>query len=89
MGYQICRILHQRHGTVYIAGRSKNKADAAISAIRKESTLSKVRLEFLELDLADLASVANAAGDFMSCEDRLDVLTNNASVCEPPAGSKT
>ncbi|KAM0421301.1 hypothetical protein ACHAPT_010830 [Fusarium lateritium] len=89
VGYQLSRILHQRHGTVYIAGRSKHKADTAISAIKKANTSSQGRMEFLELDLADLASVAKAATDFMSREDRLDVLTNNAGVCEPPAGSKT
>ncbi|KAM6530428.1 short-chain alcohol dehydrogenase [Fusarium falciforme] len=89
VGYQLSRILHQRHGTVYIAGRSKQKADAAILAIKKENPSSQGRLEFLELDLADLASVAKAASDFMSREDRLDVLTNNAGVCEPPVGSRT
>ncbi|KAI8664627.1 hypothetical protein NCS57_00504000 [Fusarium keratoplasticum] len=89
VGYQLSRILHQRHGIVYIAGRSKQKADAAISAIEKENSSSQGRLEFLELDLADLASVAKAASDFMSREDRLDVLTNNAGVCEPPVGSRT
>lgn len=89
MGYQLSRILYQRHGTVYIAGRSKQKADAAISAIKKDNASSRGRLEFLELDLADLASVAKAASDFMSREDRLHVLTNNAGVCEPPVGSRT
>ncbi|KAH7268892.1 hypothetical protein B0J15DRAFT_545736 [Fusarium solani] len=89
VGYQLSRILHQRHGTVYIAGRSKQKADAAISAIKKENPSSRGRLEFLELDLANLASVAKAASDFMSREDHLNVLTNNAGVCEPPIGSRT
>ena len=89
MGYQLSRILHQRHGTVYIAGRSKQKADAAISAIKKENPSSRGRLVFLELDLANLASVAKAASDFMSREDHLNVLTNNAGVCEPPIGSRT
>lgn len=74
---------------MYIAGRSKQKAEAAISEIEKENPSSRGRLEFLELDLADLASVARAASDFMSREDRLDVLTNNAGVCEPPVGSRT
>ncbi|KAL2679348.1 hypothetical protein Neosp_010121 [[Neocosmospora] mangrovei] len=87
VGYQLSRILHQRHGTVYIAGRSKQKAQAAISAIEKENPSSRGRLEFLELDLADLASVATAASDFMSREDRLDVLTNNAGGHELQMGT--
>lgn len=46
-------------------------------------------MEFLKLDLADLPTIKGSVEDFMSREQRLDVLTNNAGVMTPPVGSKT
>lgn len=43
----------------------------------------------LNLDLADLKSIPKAAQEFLSKEDRLDVLVHNAGLMTPPAGSKT
>lgn len=37
-------------------------------------------LHFLKLDLQDLQSIKNTAADFMSRENRLDLLINNAGV---------
>lgn len=42
---------------------------------------------FLEVDLANLASIKPAVEEFMSKESRLDTLTNNAGVMVPPPGS--
>lgn len=89
VGYELSKILYQRNGTVYVAGRSKEKAEKAISTLQKEVYDSSGRLEFLQLDLADLPTVPKSAADFMSRESRLDVLVNNAGVMTPPAGSKT
>ena len=52
----------------------------AIKDIKSANPESKGRLEFLELDLADLPTVKKAADEFMSRESRLDVLTNNAGI---------
>lgn len=32
-GYELCKILYQRHGVVYVAGRSQSKAEEAIEKI--------------------------------------------------------
>ena len=45
------------------------------------------RLEFLHLDLADLATIQTSATDFLAREQRLDVLTNNAGIMQPPKGT--
>ncbi|KAF1349820.1 hypothetical protein BDV97DRAFT_389916 [Delphinella strobiligena] len=87
LSYELSRILYSRNGTVYVAGRCKEKADRAIKAIRSINPESKGRLEFLQVDLADLTTIKKAADEFMSKESRLDVLTNNAGVMKPPAGS--
>ena len=65
---------------MYVAGRSNDKAEKAISKIKAEYPNSKGRLEFLLLDLADLSTIRHAAESFMARESRLDVLTNNAGV---------
>ena len=87
-GKELSKILYGKNGTVYVAGRSKEKADAAIEEINKAHPSSDGKLEFLKVDLADLASVKASADDFLNREQRLDVLTNNAGVMIPPVGSK-
>ncbi|KAK5121599.1 hypothetical protein LTR85_004771 [Meristemomyces frigidus] len=89
VGKELCKMLYQKNGTVYVAGRSPEKADAAIDEIKKAYPSSDGKLEFLKLDLADLPTIKASAEDFQKREQRLDVLTNNAGVMTPPVGSKT
>lgn len=86
-GKELANILFQRNGTVYVAGRSKSKADAAIQELKAANPNSKGRLLFLHLDLADLTTIKSAVEEFQKNESRLDVLTNNAGVMTPPLGS--
>jgi NAD(P)-dependent dehydrogenase (short-subunit alcohol dehydrogenase family) len=88
-GLELAKILYQRNGTVYIAGRSKDKADKAIKLMRTAHPHSKGKAEFLYLDLADMRSIKPAVERFLSLEKRLDTLTNNAGIMAPPFGSKT
>ncbi|KAK5689112.1 short-chain alcohol dehydrogenase [Elasticomyces elasticus] len=88
-GKELSKILYQKNGTVYVAGRSKEKASAAIDEIRKAYPSSDGHLEFLKVDLADLPTIKGSVEDFLSRESRLDVLTNNAGVMTPPKGSIT
>ncbi|MCJ1238238.1 hypothetical protein MMC14_006227 [Varicellaria rhodocarpa] len=82
-------MLYKAGGRVYIAGRSKNNADDAITAIKASaSSISAVgQLEFLYLDLQYLSTIKPAAEQFQSQERKLDVLWNNADVSLPPLGS--
>ncbi|KAF4303081.1 short-chain dehydrogenase [Botryosphaeria dothidea] len=89
IGYELCKILYRKNGTVYIAGRSKEKFDEAEARIRAEIPTSSGSLTFLQLDLANLDAIKASADDFLSKEKRLDVLVNNAGVMFPPDGSKT
>ncbi|KAK3714256.1 short-chain alcohol dehydrogenase [Vermiconidia calcicola] len=86
-GYQLAKILYQRNGVVYLAGRNKDKADKAIKNLQAAHPSSKGRVEFLKVDLADLTTIKPAVEEFTQKESRLDVLTNNAAVMVPPAGS--
>ena len=60
---------------VYIAGRSEEKGTEAITKLREET--GKNQVYFLKLDLADIQSVIVAAQEFISKEQRLDMLFNN------------
>ena len=88
VGYQVASILYGRNAKVYVAARTESKALAAIDAIKKEHPSSKGKLEFLRLDLSDLSTIKASADDFLSREDKLHWLNNNAGVMVPPKGSK-
>ncbi|KIX03286.1 uncharacterized protein Z518_06838 [Rhinocladiella mackenziei CBS 650.93] len=88
VGYQVTQILYARNAKVYVAARTESKALAAIEAIKKDHPASKGQLEYLYLDLSDLKTIKASAENFMSHEDKLHWLDNNAGVMVPPAGSK-
>ncbi|OMP87353.1 putative oxidoreductase, partial [Diplodia seriata] len=87
VGLELVKILYAKNATVYVAGRSADKASAAIATVKEAG--GGGRVEFLQLDLAQLASIKKSADEFLAKEQRLDVLTNNAGVMFPPKGSKT
>jgi len=69
--------------------RNEEKATKAIIDIKSKCPQSKGELVFLHLDLGDLTTIKKSAEEFLSKEDKLDILWNNAGVMAPPAGSKT
>jgi len=72
-----------RHGAeVFLACRSRPRAEAAASSIRAE--VRDAALELLDLDLADLASVRAAAASFCAKRGALHLLVNNAGVMALP-----
>ncbi|OQE95366.1 hypothetical protein PENNAL_c0002G00899 [Penicillium nalgiovense] len=86
VGFEICRILYRAGGTVYLAGRSEQKALDAISKIKSLCTPTSPRgnIMFLPLSLDDLTTIKPAVKRFTTAESRLDVLFNNAGVSNPP-----
>ncbi|KAF2096203.1 putative steroid dehydrogenase [Rhizodiscina lignyota] len=87
IGFELCRILYQASATVYLAGRSENNAQTAISRIKALPAASPGELKFLEVSLDDLNTLKPAVDAFTAAESRLDVLFNNAGVSNPPHGS--
>lgn len=86
LGKETAKELLKRNAKVYIAARSKEKAEEAIRELEKETGQ---KAHFLELDLADLRSVKTAAEDFMRRESQLHILYNNAGVMLPPVDQIT
>jgi retinol dehydrogenase-12 len=89
VGFELAKLLYQKNCTIYIAGRRAEQALKAIDVIKSTYPLSEGRLEFLPLDLADLATIKTSAAEFLSKEKRLDILWNNAGVLGAAKGSKS
>lgn len=90
IGFKVAEILYAKGGKVYIAGRSQKKGQDAIEAIQRTAVPQsdgEGALEFLLLNLDDLASIKESVNVFRSKESRLNVLINNAGVSQPPLGS--
>ncbi|KAJ6035457.1 Short-chain dehydrogenase/reductase SDR [Penicillium canescens] len=69
---------------IYMGARSIKKAEEAIIDIKRE--VSSAEIVFLDIDLASFASIKRAAETFLSTNDRLDILINNAGIFAAPPG---
>jgi protochlorophyllide reductase len=78
LGREIAVGLAGAGATVVLACRNGDRAAAAADAIR--AAQPGAELAIAELDLADLASVADFAERFAAGHDRLDLLVNNAGL---------
>jgi NAD(P)-dependent dehydrogenase (short-subunit alcohol dehydrogenase family) len=84
IGFETAAALAAKNATVVMACRNRQKAEDAMDKIRERTPDAK--LEFIELDLASLASVERFAAAYRAGHERLDLLINNAGVMVPPLG---
>ena len=82
IGKKTVRALAGRGARIVMAGRSEEKNRAAMKEIADET--GNTDLDFIPLDLGDLASVRSAAATFLASGEPLHVLINNAGL----AGSR-
>lgn len=82
LGYEDALELSCAGCEIIIAGRNKEKGDAAVANIRTQVPSARVRFE--QLDLASLDSVSDFAFRLSNQCDALDLLINNAGVMVPP-----
>ena len=80
IGYDAARALASRGIKLTLACRSMDKAERARARILAESSAPPELVDVLELDLADLASVGDAASKFLERGEALDILINNAGL---------
>ncbi|WP_183097718.1 SDR family oxidoreductase [Nocardioides pelophilus] len=78
IGKETARSLAGRGARVVLAGRSEERTRAAMTEIADETGNSD--LDYLRLDLGDLASVRSAAETFLAGGEPLHVLINNAGL---------
>jgi len=82
IGYWTCLHLARAGADVVMACRSMQRAQAALTDLRKATPYGQ--FEILQMDLSDQASVRNAASEFLSKHQRLDILCNNAGIALAP-----
>jgi NAD(P)-dependent dehydrogenase (short-subunit alcohol dehydrogenase family) len=84
IGLETASILAARGATVVLACRDNNKARGAADQILARAGTDPANVHLVQLDLASLDSVREAAGRIRSAFDRVDLLINNAAVMRPP-----
>ena len=84
IGFEIARGLLAAGCRVYIGARDAAKGQQAAAELAAEGDA-----RFLELDLANPATLAAAAAHLQRAEGRLDILVNNAGINVPGDGSPT
>jgi NAD(P)-dependent dehydrogenase (short-subunit alcohol dehydrogenase family) len=84
IGFEAARAMAGRGGNVVMACRNIEKSADAYEKVRKESPGDSV--ELMHLDLADLSSVREFAGETREKYPRIDILVNNAGIMVPPYG---
>jgi NAD(P)-dependent dehydrogenase (short-subunit alcohol dehydrogenase family) len=82
LGLETARALAAHGTTVILACRNLEKATAAKMGIQQ--SVPNAKLEVIQLDLADLASVRAFATAFKTKFEHLDILVNNAGIMGPP-----
>ena len=82
IGFETTKGLAAKGAEVVLACRNLEKANLATKEIH--SMVRKAKLEIIQLDLADLASVRRFADTFKSKYQSLDLLINNAGIMIPP-----
>ncbi|KAI0650306.1 NAD-P-binding protein [Trametes meyenii] len=80
IGRETVKRLLIKNAKVYIATRSKQRAERAIEELREETGKEAL---FLQLDLGDLDAVKKAAEEFKQRESQLDALYLNAGILYP------
>ncbi|PWY62094.1 short chain dehydrogenase [Aspergillus eucalypticola CBS 122712] len=84
LGYEtICQLGKNNPGRIYLASRSRTKAEQAMTQLNQENP-GHTEIRFLQLDLASFESVKEAAAGFLRQETRLDILINNAGIMITP-----
>ncbi|XP_038128429.1 dehydrogenase/reductase SDR family member 13-like [Cyprinodon tularosa] len=68
----------KRGARVILACRSKQRGEAALQDVKRESGSNQI--VFMQLDLGSLKSIRSFAENFLKSEPRLDILINNAGV---------
>ncbi|MBT7074519.1 MAG: SDR family NAD(P)-dependent oxidoreductase, partial [Anaerolineae bacterium] len=81
-GFSATKFMSAKGATVVMACRNPEKAKKALQSIKNENPSAK--LEFIPLELSSLASIEKFAETFKAKYPSLDILINNAGMCQTP-----
>jgi NAD(P)-dependent dehydrogenase (short-subunit alcohol dehydrogenase family) len=87
IGVETARALHVAGMTVYLGVRDLDRGQKVVDDIMQNADASnKAQVHLIKLSLDSLESVRQAAKDFLSHSQKLNVLVNNAGVMAAPEG---
>jgi NAD(P)-dependent dehydrogenase (short-subunit alcohol dehydrogenase family) len=81
-GFAAAKFMSAKGATVVMACRNPDKANKALQSIKNDNAESK--LDFIQLDLGSLASIKRFSEEFKQKYPSLDILINNAGMCQTP-----
>ncbi|PHO02744.1 oxidoreductase [Rhodobacteraceae bacterium 4F10] len=87
-GFQATRILLAKGAHVVMLNRSAEKSAVAVKALKDEFGAG-AKVGFVQMDLADLASVRDAAAEVLNTVPRIDALICNAAIAQVPTRELT
>ncbi|NNC79064.1 MAG: SDR family oxidoreductase [Acidimicrobiales bacterium] len=87
-GFQASRILLTKGAKVVMLNRSAEKSTAAIAELKEEFG-ADADVSFVRMDLAELASVRDAAAEVLETVPQIDALICNAAIAQVPTQKLT
>jgi len=87
IGKETARVLAFMGATVILACCDVDATPAVVEELKKDTQNTKI--EFIEMDLADLKSIKRFADEFKRKYDKLNLLINNAGVMAIPKRQET
>ncbi len=82
-GYQAARILLSKKASVVMLNRSAQKSTAAVNELKQEFG-AEADVSFIRMDLAELATVREAAAAVLNNVPKIDALICNAAIAQVP-----
>ncbi|MCG8328977.1 MAG: SDR family oxidoreductase [Chitinophagales bacterium] len=82
-GFEASKILLSKGAEVVMLNRNETKSAKAISDLKAELG-PNVKVSFIKMDLAELASVRNAAAEVIKKASKIDALICNAAIAQVP-----
>ena len=83
VGFEAAKILLSKGAEVVMLNRNEAKSAKAISDLKAELG-ANVKVSFIKMDLAELASVRNAAEEVIKTVSKIDALMCNAAIAQVP-----
>ena len=87
-GFEAARLFLSKGARVVMLNRSAERSAAAIGKLKEEFGV-EAGVDFIRMDLADLASVRAAAAEVLETVPRIDALICNAAIAQVPTQTLT
>lgn len=82
VGFEAAKILRAANANILVGARNEGRGRGAVS--RLEGGAGSGTVEFIKIDLADIASIRAATNAVRAATDGLDAIVNNAGIMQTP-----